>query len=172
MTQRRAEFCPLCGAALEQRERYGRQRPVCPACDHTVFFDPKVAVVVLVTRTNSRAEREILLIKRANEPGKGRWALPAGFVEYDEPPSDAAIRETIEETGVVIEIDTLVALFHRPDVGGLADIVIAYAAHPVDGIVSAADDADDAAWFSENALPDIVLVSTLELVARWQRGDL
>jgi ADP-ribose pyrophosphatase YjhB (NUDIX family) len=172
MTQRRAEFCPLCGTALEERERYGRQRPVCPACDHTVFFDPKVAVVVLVTRTNSRAEREILLIKRANEPGKGRWALPAGFVEYDEHPSDAAIRETIEETGVVIEIDTLVTLFHRPDTGGLADIVIAYTAHPVDGVVNAADDADDAAWFSENALPEIVLVSTQALVARWQRGDL
>jgi len=172
MTQQRADYCPLCGAALEQRERYGRQRPVCPACDHTVFFDPKVAVVVLITRVNSRAEREILLIKRANEPGRGRWALPAGFVEYDEAPAEAAVRETIEETGVRIEVDGLVTLFHRPDAGGLADIVIAYAAHPIDGAVSAADDADDAAWFSEHALPDIALVSTQELVSRWLRGEL
>jgi ADP-ribose pyrophosphatase YjhB (NUDIX family) len=131
-----------------------------------VFFDPKVAVVIFVTRVNG-AGREILLIKRANDPGKGRWALPAGFVEYDEHPRDAAIRETREETGVIVEIDGLMEVFHRPDVGGLADIVIAYRAHPVGGDVRADDDADDAGWFAEGALPDIVLVSTQTLIAAW-----
>jgi len=126
--------------------------------------------VAFVTRENG-AGREILLIKRANEPGKGRWALPAGFVEYDEHPRDAAIRETLEETGVAVAIDSLIELFHRPDVGGLADIVIAYTAHPIGGGVRADDDAEDAGWFAEDALPDIVLVSTNALIARWRKAE-
>ncbi len=140
---------------------------MCPNCGHTVFFDPKVAVVIFVTDGD-----RLLLIKRQNDPAKGRWALPAGFIDDDEAPQLAAIRETQEETGLTIALDRLLDLLHRPDADGLADIVIAYQAHVVGGVLAAADDADDAAWFARDALPELALVTTELLVGRWLAGDL
>jgi ADP-ribose pyrophosphatase YjhB (NUDIX family) len=171
MLERRAHFCPMCGTPLETQARYGRDRPVCPSCQHTVFFDPKTAVVAFVTRERE-SKREILLIQRANDPGKGKWSLPAGFVEYDEDPRAAAARETLEESGVIVQVERLIELLHRPDLDGLADIVIAYAAVPTGGAVSASDDATDAGWFAEDALPEIVLASARMLIARWLAHDL
>lgn len=167
MSQRIAHYCPLCGSPLEQQERFGRLRPVCTHCGHTIFFDPKVAVVTFVTDGD-----RVLLVKRLNDPGRGLWALPAGFVDADEDPKAAAIRETQEETGLVVAVDRLLDLLHRPDADGLADIVIAYRAHVVSGMLAATDDADDAAWFQRDQLPQIALATTEALVALWLSGDL
>ncbi|MEP7291758.1 MAG: NUDIX domain-containing protein [Chloroflexota bacterium] len=162
MTERIARFCALCATPLEMRERFGRLRPVCPNCDHTVFFEPKVAVVAFVAQGD-----QLLLVKRLRDPGKGKWALPAGFVEADEGPRAAAERETLEETGMVVQVTRLLDLLHRPDVDGAADIVIAYEARCNGGLLCAADDAEDAAWFTRDHLPEIALTTTRLLVACW-----
>ncbi|HYO88393.1 MAG TPA: NUDIX hydrolase [Candidatus Limnocylindrales bacterium] len=158
-------FCPQCGAPLTNRERFGRPRPVCTVCDHTVFIDPKVAVAVLLTRDD-----EVLLVRRSNDPGRGKWALPAGFIDPDEDPRAAAVRELEEETGLEAEITGLIGLFHRPDPDGLADLVIAYSALPVGGRLRAGDDASAAHWFSASALDSmpIALTTTERLLVWWR----
>ena len=148
-------------------ERFGRRRPVCPVCGYVVFYDPKVAVVIFVADGD-----QLLLVKRHNDPGSGHWALPAGFVDADEDPKVAAIRETQEETGLVVAVDRLIDLLHRPDDDGLADLVIAYRAHVVGGSLAADDDADDAAWFARDDLPETALATTDALIARWRAGEL
>ena len=163
-----ANFCPKCGARLEQRERYGRLRPVCPACDHIMFFDPKVAVVALILRDESR---EILLVLRGVDPGKGRWALPAGFVDAGEDPKAAVRREALEETGLEIAVERLLDVLYVDD-EGMADIVIAYAAREVGGTLAAQDDAEQVAWFGRDNLPELVFATTDILIGRWQRGAL
>ncbi len=163
---RSAQYCPQCGARLRLMERFGKIRPVCSRCDHTVFFDPKVAAVAFV----EEGER-VLLVKRANEPGKGRWALPAGFVDPEEDPRSAAERETLEETGIVVQAFDLLAVLHRPDADGLADIVIVYRARVIGGALCANDDADEVGWFSQDNLPEIALASTQLLIDRWRNGD-
>jgi 8-oxo-dGTP diphosphatase len=161
------QYCPKCGNHLAERERYGKLRPVCPSCDHTVFFDPKVAVVAFVTRSD-----EVLLVKRTLDPGKGKWALPAGFVDPEEDPRRAVERETLEETGLVVETDQLLELLHRPDADGLADIVIAYSAHVLSGELHASDDAEEVGWFASSSLPETALVTTNILIQRWLDGGL
>ncbi len=148
-------------------ERFGRLRPVCPNCGRVVFYDPKVAVVIFVTDGD-----QLLLVKRRNDPGSGCWALPAGFIDADEDPKTAAIRETQEETGLVVAVDRLIDLLHRPDDDGLADLVIAYRAHVVGGSLAADDDADDAAWFARDDLPETALATTEALIKRWRAGEL
>ncbi len=160
-------YCAHCGSLLITGERFGRLRPVCPTCGRVVFYDPKVAVVIFVTEGD-----RLLLVKRSNDPGSGRWALPAGFVDADEDPMPPPIRETHEETGLIVAVDRLIDLFHRPDADGLADIVIAYQAHALGGSLAAADDADDAAWFPRDHLPEIALATTEALIARWRAGEL
>lgn len=157
-----ANYCPICGAPTVMQERFGRERPVCSQCHHTIFFEPKVAVVVFVVEDD-----RVLLVQRANDPAKGTWALPAGFVEPDEDPRDAAKRETLEETGLIVEITQLVDVMHRPDPEGLADIVIAYRAQVRDGELKAGDDAADAGWFTRDVLPAIGFRTTEILLGQW-----
>jgi ADP-ribose pyrophosphatase YjhB (NUDIX family) len=161
-----ARFCPMCGAPVEMQERYGHLRPVCPACGHTVFFAPNVAVIVFIRRGN-----QVLLVKRGNDPKKGLWVLPAGFMEWDEDPQAAARREALEETGLVIRIERLLDVFHTPDDGGLADIVIAYEASISGGELRAGDDAEAAGWFTQDNLPPLAFLPTERIVARWAAGE-
>ncbi len=95
-------YCPHCGHALEDREAFGRVRRFCPACDRTVFREHKVAAGVLVEH-----ESRVLLVRRRMRPGQGLWTFPAGFVDFDEDPAEAAVRECREETGVEVEITGL-----------------------------------------------------------------
>lgn len=165
--ERLAYYCPMCGVKLEKRQRSGAVRPICPNCDHTVYFDPKVAVVVVIIH-----EDQILLIKRAQDPKKGFWALPAGFVDAGEDPQAAARREALEETGLVVEITALMDVFHTPDDGGMADIVIAYAASISGGALAADDDAEAVGWFSRESIPELAFLPSQRIVERWIVGTL
>ncbi len=160
---RAAHYCPMCGAPLALSLRDHIERPVCSACDHTVYFDPKVAVAVLIMRG-----AEILLIRRGNDPLKDYWAMPAGFIEWDEDPASAACREVLEETGLVVQTSRLLDVFHTPHDGGLANLVIVYAAEICGGQLAAGDDAADAAWFTKATLPaKIAFLPTQTIIQRW-----
>lgn len=161
-----ANFCPQCGAKLKPQERYGRLRPVCSDCDFTVFHDPKVAVLAFITKDD-----KVLLVKRAINPGAGKWACPAGFVEHDEAPVDAVLRELKEETGLIGKIERLLEVFPKKD-DGLADIVIAYHLTVVGGDMQADDDAEEVGWFTREHIPELVFFPSITLVGRWCDGDL
>ncbi|HRJ75091.1 MAG TPA: NUDIX domain-containing protein, partial [Anaerolineales bacterium] len=80
-------------------EKFGKIRPVCPQCGFIYFQDPKVAAAVLIEK-----DSRVLLVRRVNEPFRGLWTLPAGFINADEDPAEAAARECLEETGLVVKI--------------------------------------------------------------------
>src|SRR5678815_4817259 len=92
-------YCPRCAALLSQEMRFGKLRPVCPACGWIHFVDPKVAAAVLIEQ-----DGRVLLVRRVNEPFRGFWTLPAGFINGGEDPAEAAIRECIEETGLSVHV--------------------------------------------------------------------
>ncbi len=165
--ERIARFCPLCGAPSEMLERFGVSRPVCSACGHIIFFAPAVAVLALIVE-----DERVLLVQRANDPQKGLWVTPAGFMEWNEDPAEAACREVLEETGLDVHIDRLLDVFHTPDDSGLADVVIAYAASIQGGKLQAADDAEDAAWFTRDNLPELAFLPTQRILARWVAREL
>ena len=136
-------FCPRCGTALVNEEKLGRVRPVCPQCGWIFFPDPKVAVAVLV-----RQDGHILLVRRANDPARGRWTLPAGFVDAGEDPVLAAERECFEETGLRVKVKELLDVLSGQEHPRGAHIIIFYAADIVSGNIHPGDDADQAAFFS------------------------
>lgn len=169
--ERTSPYCPSCGGQTELRALHGRERPLCTVCGEVVYFDPKVAVAVCLTRTHEHHE-EILLIQRLFDPSKGLWALPAGFIEYDEAPEAAAIRETYEETGLHIHQLKLVNVLHRPDTNGMADIVMIYTGISDSWDCHAGDDAQAVNWFRADALPDIAFTSTQLVIDLWHSGKL
>jgi 8-oxo-dGTP diphosphatase len=97
------KYCPRCAASITQATRFGRLRPVCPACGYIHFEDPKVAAGVLVEQDGC-----LLFVRRRNEPGRGLWSLPSGFVDAGEDPRRAAERECLEETGLEVRVTDLV----------------------------------------------------------------
>jgi len=88
-----------------------RLRHVCPQCGTIHYQNPKVVVgAIPVWKTGD--EMRILLCRRAIEPRRGYWTLPAGFMENDETTAAAAMRETEEEAGARIELHGLFSLLN------------------------------------------------------------
>jgi 8-oxo-dGTP diphosphatase len=99
-------------------------------------------------------EKKILLVKRANPPFKGKWALPGGFVEYGEKTEDAVIREVFEETGLKTRVDKLVGVYSDPDRDPRGHTVsVVYLLKIIGGELCANDDAKDAMFFNLENLP-------------------
>ncbi len=101
-------------------------------------------------------EDKILLIKRKNNPFKGKWALPGGFVEYGEKVEDAVIREIYEETGLKTSINKIFGVYSDPNRDPRGHIVtIVYLLDIMGGELKSNDDASDAKFFNVKELPDL-----------------
>ncbi|GAB1516419.1 NUDIX domain-containing protein [Actinophytocola sp. KF-1] len=87
----------------------------------------------------------LLLVRRANDPGRGQWSLPGGRVEPGESDASAVAREIHEETGLQVRAGSLVGSVSRPAPQGVY-VIFDYAAEVVGGDLSAGDDASDVAW--------------------------
>ena len=155
-------YCPRCGHALEDRETFGRARRYCPACDVTVFREHKVAAGVLVEH-----EGKVLLVRRRMQPRQGMWTFPAGFVDFDEDPASAAMRECREETGLEVEITGLLDVAAGREHKRGADIVIVYHARLLQGELRAADDVDQVAFFAPDELPPLAFRATQVVLDKW-----
>src|SRR5438445_9531586 len=100
-------FCQQCGHAMESKTIEGREVPTCPKCGFTAWRNPLVATMVVV-----ESQGGIVLGRRAIEPGYGLWCLPGGFVNHDEDPASAAIRECREEINADVELTALLGTYH------------------------------------------------------------
>jgi 8-oxo-dGTP diphosphatase len=108
----------------------------------------------------TRADGQLLLIKRGNEPGRGLWSLPGGHVEPGESDVVAVAREVREETGLVVKVGALAGRVQR----GRYDISD-YFATVVSGELAAATDALDAVW--DNPRARVTTPGLVEALASW-----
>jgi 8-oxo-dGTP diphosphatase len=144
-------YCPRCGTRLTRAVVDGRERAVCPTCSYVHYRNPAVGAAALV----ADAEGRVLLVRRAHGLGKGKWSVPAGFVEYGEDVRDAAARELFEETGLEAEIGPVAFVasnFHDP---GKLTVGVWFRATVTGGRLVAGDDADAAQFFDLDDLPPL-----------------
>ncbi|HSM70803.1 MAG TPA: NUDIX hydrolase [Anaerolineales bacterium] len=153
------KYCPRCTAQLNSEELFGGIRPVCPKCGWIHFVDPKVAAGVLVTRNDS-----VLLVRRVNEPFRGLWTLPAGFINGGEDPAEAAERECLEETGLSVRVTRVYEIVSGREHPRGADFVIIYEAEFLGGEMKACDDVDAVEWFDKNNLPPLAFLATQKVL--------
>lgn len=102
----------------------------------------------------------VLLVRRSNEPFRGLWTLPAGFVDADEDPARAAERECLEETGLSAHVSGIIDIRWGREHDRGADLIIFYSGQVTGGELKAGDDADDADWFERDHLPKLAFKST------------
>jgi ADP-ribose pyrophosphatase YjhB (NUDIX family) len=154
------KFCPRCGAEVAYEDKFGMLRPVCPQCEWIHFVNPKVAAAVLIEK-----DGRVLLVRRANEPYRGLWTLPAGFVNGNEDPAEAAARECLEETGLSVHVTRVLDVIAGREHKRGADFIIVYLAEVVSGELMADDDADAAEWFARSELPPLAFQATQKILA-------
>ena len=152
-------FCPRCGFELGHTHLYGQMRAVCSNCKWIHFIDPKVAAGVLVTQNGL-----VLLVRRAGEPFRGLWTLPAGFVNSGEDPAEAAARECLEETGLSVRVKRVFEIVSGREHPRGADFVIVYEAEVSGGELYADDDADAVEWFGKENLPPLAFRATQKVL--------
>jgi ADP-ribose pyrophosphatase YjhB (NUDIX family) len=145
---RHLNFCSNCGATLQFGEvpGEGRHRLSCATCGHILYVNPRLVVTTLPITDSG----EIVLLRRGIEPGLGSWAQPGGFLEVDETVNQAAIRETYEETRLIVEPGEIVGLYTRLEA---AVVTIAFEARIVGGTASPTPEALEVATFAPEAIP-------------------
>ena len=141
------KFCPNCAAPLAKRVPPGDSLPrdVCDACGNVHYQNPK-----LVVGTVPDWQGRVLLCRRAIEPRYGYWTLPAGFMENDETAAEAALRETLEEAGAHIELDSAFSLISVPRVN---QVHLFYRARLVDLGFKPGVESLEVALFDETKIP-------------------
>ena len=153
-------FCQRCGHRLSERIVEDTPRPYCESCGYTVFLDPKVAAVVLVTSGD-----KLVLVRRGVEPEMGRWSFPSGFMNRGEVVEGAAKREVKEETGLDIELDGLVGVYSSQD----SPVVLAvYSATAIGGTPQAGHDAAEVRLFPPDGLPDLPFPHDRQILDDWR----
>lgn len=115
------------------------------------------AVGVVITDAAGR----VVLVKRGKQPQRGRWSVPGGSVEPGESLEEAAVREALEETGLVVRLGRELWQLRTPTADGRLFQIHDFAATVSSGELAAADDADDARWVHIDDLDDLSLTTDL-----------
>jgi len=149
-------YCPLCGSDLirvpvspEQKEE-----AVCSACGFVFYLTPKV-----VAGTIPVEDGRILLARRNIDPSKGKWTFPGGFVDWGETVTGAALRETLEETGLRVDLDGLVGVYSYADA---PVVIVVYRARVAGGTLRLNHETQELTWLTPGEIPwgDLAFPST------------
>ena len=141
------------------------KRPVCEACGYVVYLDPKVTVGTIISNANN----QVALVRRAIEPGYGKWSFPGGYVDRGETLIAAAAREAWEEARLEIRVDGLINIYSYPE---QTSIVVVYGATSIGGQLRAEDESLEAGWFTEADVPwsELAFPSTQQGLRQFFQG--
>lgn len=144
-------FCSDCGqpVSLETPPDDNRLRHVCGACGTIHYQNPKLVVGSIPLWLRS-GQPQVLLCRRAIEPRRGYWTLPAGFMENAETTEEAAERETLEEAGARIALQGLFSLMNVPHVH---QVHLFYRAELLDLAFAAGTESLEVKLFRETEIP-------------------
>lgn len=140
------KYCPLCGTALGEILEEDVTYPHCHGCKEFTHYDNPLSAAVAVVRKDGG----LVFIKRKVQPCMGKHALPGGYINKNEGPREACVREVKEETGLDIEIVCSLAELRTPDHNLF---IVFYLCDYVSGEFIAGSDAEEPRVYQFNELP-------------------
>lgn len=159
-------FCSRCGAPLTHGPipNETRDRLACRRCGFIAYLNPRLVVSTLPITADGR----LVLIRRGIEPGHGMWAQPGGFLEIDETAHEGAVRETLEETGYIVDPDEVIGVYSRPQA---AVVVLAWEARIVGGEACTSAESLEVASFAADEIPweKLAFQTTTWAIRDWVR---
>jgi ADP-ribose pyrophosphatase YjhB (NUDIX family) len=159
--------CPRCGGPLVRKllKPAEPERPVCTQCGFVFYLDPKIAVGAII----ATEEHRLVLVRRAIEPGYGKWVFPGGYVDRGEALTAAARREAREECGLEVQLDHLINVYSYP---GSAPVIIVYAATAISGTLRVDDECLEAAECDSTSIPwsELAFRSTADALRDYFNG--
>jgi ADP-ribose pyrophosphatase YjhB (NUDIX family) len=137
-----------------------REQAVCPGCEFVFYLNPKV-----VAGTIPEQDGRLLLTRRSINPGRGLWTFPGGFVDFGEAVTDAAVRETLEETGLTVSLTGLLNVYSYPG----SPVIIVYTARVTGGTLTPCAENDRLEWLTPAQVPwdQLAFDSTREALREW-----
>ena len=160
-------FCERCGGVAERRVPDGDNRPrrVCTGCDHIHYENPKNVVGCLL-----EWQGRVLLCRRAIEPRRGLWTLPAGFMENGESTIDGAAREAREEASAECDELRLFGVYNLPRI---SQVYLMFHGRLRDGYARANEETLEVGLFDESEIPwdEIAFPVVTEALTRWLERD-
>jgi 8-oxo-dGTP diphosphatase len=161
------KHCPFCTTHLVLAESGHKLRPTCPSCGFVQHRNPAPTVSILIADGD-----RVLLGKRGGKPGKGTWSLPSGYIEYEDDFLTTAIREAKEETGLDIEICSIinvVSSFVSPRFHFLGIYLVA---RVVGGEPVAGDDLEAVDWFPMSGpLPEMGFQEDVHIIELYAKKE-
>ena len=148
-------FCPICKCVLTKTKDGIYYRLSCTKCDWVYYFNPLPSVAAFVCDNDNK----ILLIRRRVAPGKGKWALPTGFIEQSEQPEEAAIRELEEEANIKGTVQNLIGVYTEKTKFYGSIILVGYRISSTGDKPKPGTDAVEAKFFPSSKLPTIAFAS-------------
>ena len=165
MKKKQRKYCHYCSSQVELKIEGDTMRDYCPACKAYFYENPLPVVSAILVK-----DRQVLLVKRGNEPYIGQWCLPSGFVETGESIAEAALRELEEETGVqgkIVQLQDVDSCFNYY-YGDL--IFLAFEVELVSGKPRAGDDAVAVRYFPIEKVPPLAFPSNTKALRTYVEG--
>jgi ADP-ribose pyrophosphatase YjhB (NUDIX family) len=164
-------FCPRCATELVMRPSEGPDpdRPACPSCGFVHYDNPSPTIQAWIER-----DGEFLALRRNQEPMKGEWNLPGGFVEIGESGPEAVVREVREETGLEVEVIDFIGAF--PSTYGSGEdaqpiLGLAYRGRILGGEIEISDESQEGDWFSLGEFPEPAFADERRVLTMLRAGD-
>jgi ADP-ribose pyrophosphatase YjhB (NUDIX family) len=145
-----SHYCYICGQTLCLKNLDGREREVCPKCSWVQYEHRKVSAALRVVK-----DGKLLLVQRGIEPWLGAWYMPAGYLEVDEDPKICAARETLEETGLHVQVGDLLQIYTYEDDPRGNGIVLLYTGTVIGGELKPSPESTRIDFFPPQAIFDL-----------------
>ncbi len=144
-------YCFRCGNQLVQKQLENRFRWVCPHCGWVYYPQLKVSAAGLI-----EFDHKILLVRRNTDPWRNCWYLPAGYVDADENPVQAAEREVFEETGLQVQAGAVFGTYYFDDDPRGNGFLVVYRCAVLAGVLKNTNETNGHGYFSITQMPEPV----------------
>ena len=156
------KYCPHCSHNLSKPHKSDSMQ-YCNGCKTEIYhYTPQVSACVLLN-----GHGQILLVKRKNDPFKGLWSLPAGYVKYGENPIDAGLRELEEETGLKAKYDHVVGIYIADDHPKTFSVITVIKVKNIEGKPRPLDDAAEVKYFNPKKLPKMAFKAQVKAIEEY-----